>query len=68
MYVDDIIITFNDSTEIQGLEEQLDQSFQVKILGPLKYFLRIEFGRSSDRILMTQQKYIIDLLAETKHT
>ena len=67
-YVDDIIITGNDSTEIQGLEEHLDQSFQVKRLGPLKYFLRIEFDRSSDRILMTQQKYILDLLEETKHT
>ena len=68
VYVDDIIITSNDSTEIQGLEEQLDQNFQVKRLGPLKYFLGIEFDRSSDRILMTQQKYILDLLEETKHT
>ena len=68
MYVDDIIITGNDSTEIQGLEEHLDQSFQVKRLGPVKYFLRIEFDRSSDRILMTQQKYILDLMEETKHT
>ena len=37
-------------------------------MGPLKYFLGIEFDRSSDRILMTQQKYILDLLQETKHT
>ena len=68
VYVDDIIITGNNSTEILSLEEQLDQNFQVKRLGPLKYFLGIEFDRSSDRILMTQQKYILDLLEETKHT
>ena len=67
VYVEDIIITRNDSTEIKGLEEHLDQSFQVKRLGPLKYILGIEFDRSSDKILMTQQKYILDLLEETKH-
>ena len=54
--INDIIITCNDSIEIQGLEEHLDQSFQVKRLGRLKYFLGIEFGRSSDRILMTKKE------------
>ena len=48
VYVDDIIITGNDLTEIQGLEGQLDQQFQVKKLGSLKYFLGIEFTRSSN--------------------
>ena len=38
VYVDDIIITGNDSTEIQSLEEHLDQIFQVKRLGPLNIF------------------------------
>ena len=38
VYVDNIIITGNDFTEIQGLKGQLDQQFQVKKLGSLKYF------------------------------
>ena len=41
VYVNDIIITGNDLKEIQGLERHLDQNFQVKRLGSLKYFLGI---------------------------
>ena len=67
-YVDDIIITGNDFLEIKRLEERLANNFQVKQLGPLKYFRGIEFARSSEGILMTQQKYILDLLEEVKQT
>ena len=68
VYVDDIIITRNNLKEIKGLEEHLDKNFEVKQLGPLRYFLGIEFARSNEGILMTQQKYILELLEETKHT
>ena len=68
VYVDDIIITGNNLEEIKELEKHLDKNFKVKQLGPLKYFLGIEFTRSSKGILMTQQKYILELLEETKHT
>ena len=67
VYVDDIIITGNNEPEIKKLEEQSEKQFEIKKLGPLKYFLGIEFARSSDGILMTQHKYILDLLEETKH-
>ena len=68
VYVDDIIITGNNLKEIKSLEDHLDKNFEVKQLGPLRYFLGIEFARSNEGILMTQQKYILDLLDETKHT
>ena len=68
VYVDDLIITGNNLEEIKELEEHLDKNFKVKELGPLKYFLGIEFARSSEEILLTQQKYILELLEETKHT
>ena len=67
VYVDDIIISGNNLEEIRNLEIHLNRNFQVKQLGSLQYFLGIEFLRSSDGILMTQQKYILDLLEETKH-
>ena len=54
--------------DIECLEKHLDKNFQVKQLGPLKYFLGIEFARSSEGISMTQQKYILEVLEETKHT
>ena len=66
VYVDDIIITGNNLEEIKCLERHLHKNFQVKQLGPLKYFLGIEFSRSSEGILMTQQKYILEILEEAK--
>ena len=67
VYVDDIIITGNLTIEINELESQLSKQFAVKNLGPLKYFLGIEFARSSKGIVMTQHKYILELLEQTKH-
>ena len=66
VYVDDIIITGDNDKEIRKQEEQLAISFEVKKLGALKYFLGIEVAQSSSGYLMTQQKYILDLLNETK--
>ena len=54
VYVDDIIIIGNNFIEIKQLEGHLASNFQIKHLGPLKYFLGIEFARSSEGILMTQ--------------
>ena len=44
VYVDDIIITGNRPVEIKELEVQLSKQFTVKSLGPLKYFLGMEFA------------------------
>ena len=66
MYVDDIIITGNNEEEAIKLEMQLITHFEIKRLGALKYFLRIEIAQSERGYLMTQQKYILDLLSETK--
>ena len=67
VYVDEIIITGNDNKEARKLESHLTQHFEVKNLGPLKYFLGIEIAHSKKGLLITQQKYRLDLLDETKH-
>ena len=64
VYVDDIILTGDDSVELKNLKEKLAQVFEIKELGPLKYFLGIEFARSKEGIFMNQRKYILDLLKE----
>ncbi|GJY78750.1 ribonuclease H-like domain-containing protein, partial [Tanacetum coccineum] len=42
VYVDDIVITGNDNSEIGKFKEMLKSKFQIKDLGNLKYFLGIE--------------------------
>ena len=42
VYVDDIIVTGNNSIEIQAFIKQLADWFSLKDLGPLNYFLGIE--------------------------
>src|SRR6185312_15741262 len=65
VYVDDIIITGNDSLEIVRLKENLNKEFEVKDLGQLRYFLGIEIARSPRGIILSQRKYVLDLLNET---
>ncbi|KAJ9559500.1 hypothetical protein OSB04_004660 [Centaurea solstitialis] len=65
IYVDDMIITGDDKEEIAKLRKSLFTDFEMKDLGELKYFLGIEVLRSRRGIFMCQQKYVMDLLAET---
>ena len=65
VYVDDIVVTRNDVDEIRSLEGKLSTTFDIKILGSLKYFLGIEIAYSEDGIFISQHKYVFDLLCET---
>jgi hypothetical protein len=51
--------------EIKKLKKKLSRAFEVKDLGPLRYFLGIEIARSSRGIILSQRKYVLDLLRET---
>lgn len=46
VYVDDIVITGDDSGGIASLKQFLQQQFHTKDLGRLRYFLGIEVARS----------------------
>lgn len=64
VYVDDMIIKRDDAEEISRLDKQLVTEFEMKNSGGLKYFLGIEVAKSKQGIFLSQQKYILDLLAE----
>ena len=64
VYVDDMIITWDDIEEISKLQEQLSTEFEMKNLGGIKYFLGIEVARTRQGIFLSQRKYILDLLAK----
>lgn len=65
VYVDDIILTGDDSVEMHSLKKNLTTEFEIKDLGSLKYFLGMEVARSKKGIVASQQKYVLDLLDET---
>ncbi|RVW87783.1 Retrovirus-related Pol polyprotein from transposon TNT 1-94 [Vitis vinifera] len=65
VYVDDIIITGDDEEGIGNLKKLLAREFEIKDLGQLRYFLGMEVGRTKEGIVVTQRKYVLDLLQET---
>ncbi|RVW43806.1 Retrovirus-related Pol polyprotein from transposon RE1 [Vitis vinifera] len=54
VYVDDIILTGDDSLEIERLKKALTCEFEIKDLGPLRYFLGMEFARSKKVSMVSQ--------------
>ena len=48
LYVNDMIITGDDSAGIRSLQHFLSQHFEMKYLGTLSYFLGLEVTSSSD--------------------
>ncbi|CAN6542484.1 unnamed protein product [Malus baccata var. baccata] len=64
IYVDNLIITGDNISEIKMLKQSLHQKFAIKDLGPLKYFLRIEVATSSKALFLNQRKYVLDILDE----
>ena len=63
LYVDDMIITGDDSDYIAFVKARLRDQFLMTDLGPLRYFLGIEISSTSDGFYISQEKYIQDLLA-----
>lgn len=53
LYVDDIIITGNDSFQIWNLITTLGHVFELKDLGSLNYFLGIQITKSSYGLTLT---------------
>ena len=65
VYVDDIVITMSNSKCISSLKSFLHSQFHTKDLETLKYFLGVEVMRSKQGIMLSQRKYVLDLLSET---
>ena len=63
--MDNIVITSNDQDGIQKLKQHLFDHLQTKYLGKLKYFLGIEIAQSKSGVVMSQRKYVLDVLEET---
>jgi hypothetical protein len=68
LYVDDMIITGDDLEYIAFVKAHLSDQFLMSDLGPLRYFLGIEFSSTPEGFLLSQEKYIHDLLERASLT
>lgn len=64
VYVDDLLLSGNDSAALNSFKTYLSSCFQMKDLGRLKYFLGIEVARNSSGIFLSQRKYILDIISD----
>jgi hypothetical protein len=73
VYIDDSIVTRSTSSIIASVKTALCDSFTMNDLGPLHYFLKIDFTQSSSGISLTHPNYVLDILShfhmdDCKHT
>lgn len=61
VYVDDLVLTGTDLSKINNVKALLDQKFNIKDLGTLKYFLGFEVARTEQGICINQRKYALDM-------
>lgn len=64
VYVDNFILTSTDTHEITQLKVYLDETFKIKDLGRLHYCLGLEILDTGEGVLISQRKFVLDLLKE----
>jgi hypothetical protein len=62
VYVDDLIITGNNTQEIEGFKAHMKKKFSMSDLGLLSYYLGIEVKQKSGEISLCQSAYAVKLL------
>jgi len=62
LYVDDMVLTGNNSQTLIHLLAELNKQFRMKDMGQVHYFLGIQVQSFADGLFMSQQKYVEDLL------
>ncbi|KAE8693334.1 hypothetical protein F3Y22_tig00110813pilonHSYRG00189 [Hibiscus syriacus] len=62
VYVDDIVITGSSPSSIDNVVCTLRDTFSLKDLGSLSYFLGIEVKRYGGSLMLSQKKFILELL------
>ncbi|XP_019181955.1 PREDICTED: uncharacterized protein LOC109177102 [Ipomoea nil] len=65
VYVDDIIMMGNNDDLVTTLLKQLSTAFKIRDLGSPGFFLGIETVRTGDGLLLSQRRYMTDLLGRS---
>ena len=66
VYVDDVILTGTNVSEIEELKTFLHDQFKIKDLGKLHYFLGMEVLYKDDGLIISQRKFVHDMLKHYK--
>ncbi|KAL0373066.1 UNVERIFIED_CONTAM: Retrovirus-related Pol polyprotein from transposon TNT 1-94 [Sesamum calycinum] len=64
VYVDDILLIGISEVLLHNVKQYLDRLFTIKDLGPATYFLGPELACSPHGLLITQRKYLQDILVD----
>ena len=64
VYIDDLIITSSDPSLVSTIIQKLDFKFLTKDLGVLSFFCGVEVLAIPTSLLLSQQKYVVDLLSK----
>ncbi|XP_062991160.1 uncharacterized protein LOC134404404 [Elgaria multicarinata webbii] len=64
LFVDDILISCYSDAEVQKVAQQLASKYNLKSLGPVKNYLRVEVKQTEDRSFLLSQKQKIEMLLE----
>jgi histone deacetylase 1/2 len=62
VYVDDIVLAGSSVSTIEHLVQTLSHTFPIKDLGRLDYFLGIEATYTTEGMILSHHKYVLDLL------
>lgn len=62
--MDDVLITGTDTNKISQLKSYFDNTFKIKDLDKLHYFLDLEILPTTGRALISQRKFVLYLLKE----
>lgn len=66
VYVDDIIVASYSQEATNALLKDLEREFALKDLGDLHYFLGIEVKKSADGLIMSQERYVADVVKRAR--
>lgn len=66
IYVDDVVLARNNVEFLQKVKDYLNQKFRIKDLERLKYFLGIKVVRFNEGFVLSQGKYTLDILKDTR--
>ncbi|XP_052308549.1 uncharacterized mitochondrial protein AtMg00810-like [Populus trichocarpa] len=62
VYVDDLLVTGSNKTQIEEFKAEMFDVFEMTDLGLMSYFLGMEVKQSDDGIFICQQKYTKEIL------